>query len=201
MRISEIPKVTSILCLAMIILSFNANLGISGTFFGKIKVIDLEPYGGLLPSHIFEMELWRLLVSNLIHAKQLHMLYNVLSLFLLGYFLERKIGSGYFFLVWLVSGVVGNIAGYYSVPAPWGIGTGGAAANFGLMACAMVLYVSGISRSKGLLYVLIFTLAPALILDVIYASYHAPKVGHAIPFIISYLYCFQRFVRGPRASY
>jgi membrane associated rhomboid family serine protease len=201
MKLNQIPTVTIILCVATIALSFSANFAISGTLFGKIRVVDLEPYGGLLPEHIFEFELWRLLVSNLVHAKQLHMLYNVLSLFLLGYFLESKVSSGHFFIIWLATGVAGNLAGYYTVPAPWGIGTGGSAANFGLAACATAFYISGMHRSKSLLYVIIFTLVPALTLDVIYASYHAPKVGHVVPFLISYMYCFFMFVRRPQSSY
>lgn len=200
MTLNRIPIVAAILCVAMISLSFNANLAITGTFFGKIRVVDLEPYGGLFPSHVFELELWRLLVSNLIHAKQLHMLYNALSLFLLGYFLERKIGSVNFFLLWLVTGVAGNLAGYYTVPAPWGIGTGGSSANFGLIACATAFYVSGLYRSKALLYTILFTLIPALIVDIVFASYHAPKIGHVVPFVLSYVYCFFMFVRKAKPS-
>ncbi len=200
MNFKEFPVVTTILCVATVVLSFNANLAISATFFGNIRVIDLEPFGGLLPEHLLGLELWRLLVSNLIHAKQLHMLYNVLSLFLLGYLLESKIGSGNFFVVWLISGAAGNLAGYYTVPAPWGIGTGGSAANFGLIACAISFYISGIYRSKTMLLVILFTLMPALILDVTFASYHVPKVGHVVPFALSYLVCFFVFVRKYKSS-
>lgn len=201
MKLNQIPIVTTILCVATIALSFNANFAISGALFGKIRVVDLEPYGGLLPEHIFEFELWRLLASNLVHAKQLHMLYNVLSLFLLGYFLEAKIGSGHFFIIWLVSGVAGNLSGYYTVPAPWGIGTGGSAAVFGLIACAIAFYITGMERRMSLLCVIVFTLVPALILDVIFSNYHTPKVGHVVPFALSYVYCFLVFVRRPRPRY
>ena len=201
MKVKDIPFITLVLCTLMMVLSFYAYLSISGSFFGKIKITDLEPFGGLLPSHIRELELWRLFVSNLIHVKQLHMLFNAISLFLLGCYLENKMGRVQFFLVWLVTGVVGNLAGSYSVPAPWNLGTGGSAANFGLIACALVYYFFDGERTRGMLITILLTLSPAIVLDIIFASYHAPKIGHVVPFFLAFVYGYFMFFGKPRIRY
>ncbi|RYG14025.1 MAG: rhomboid family intramembrane serine protease, partial [Chitinophagaceae bacterium] len=72
-------------------------------------MIQLEPYGGITFAHLKNFELWRLFASQLIHSKQIHMLYNVLSLALLGIFLERHLHAIKFFLLWFVSGSVGTL--------------------------------------------------------------------------------------------
>lgn len=83
----DIPYTTLVLVLSTVVVSLAVNFQISGALFGKIKITQLEPYGGFTYKHILDLELWRLVVSQLIHVKQFHMIYNALSLSVLGYVL------------------------------------------------------------------------------------------------------------------
>lgn len=182
MQSKQIPYITIILVISTIVTSLVVNYFISGTFFGKVKVPDLEPFGGYTLEHIADFELWRLFVSQLIHVKQAHMLYNALSLLALGCLLERRIGSLSFILIWLLAGAAGTFVSTFTVPAPWNLGTGGSQAILALAAAGVVMYISGRLKSKLLFMVLVFTILPAFILDLIYAENHLPKLGHIVSF-------------------
>lgn len=155
---------------------------VTGNLLGNVKIIQLEPYGGITFSHLCSFELWRLFASQLIHAKQIHMLYNVLSLALLGIFLERYTHTIIFFLLWFVSGSIGTLVSTLFVTPPWNLGTGASQAVLGIAAFGLVLSVKGINSSKWLAVVLCFSLIPAFALDFIYTGY--PKPGHIVGVLI-----------------
>lgn len=149
---------------------------LTGNVLGNVKIVQLEPYGGVTLSHLNNLELWRLFASQLIHAKQLHMLYNVSCLALLGICLARHVSNLEFFSIWFVSGAVGTLVSTLSVVPPWNLGTGASQAALGIAAFGLVLSKNGITPSKLFVAVLYLSLIPALALDVIYAGY--PKPGH-----------------------
>lgn len=151
---------------------------VTGHVFGNVKIIQLEPYGGVTFSHLKNLEFWRLVASQLIHAKQIHMLYSVLCLALLGILLERHIGVVKFSLLWFVSGAVGTLVSTLFVKPPWNLGTGASQAIMGIAAFGLVLYFKGIDSTKWLLCVLCLSLVPAFALDLLYAGY--PKPGHIV---------------------
>lgn len=159
---------TTILVVSTIVTSLGVNYLISGTFFGKIKVPDIEPFGGYTLEHILSFELWRLFVSQLIHVKQVHMFYNALSLLALGCILEPRIGSLRFILIWLLVGSIGTLASTFTVPVPWHLGTGGSQAILALAALGLVMYISGRIKGKLVFIVLVLTILPVFILDLIY---------------------------------
>ena len=109
-----IPYATLILALCTVLVSLGVNFQIAGSLFGKIKITELEPFGGFTYKHILDLELWRLVISQFIHVMQFHMIYNVLSLFALGYLLERKLSSSVFLVIWFISGAIGT----FTVPEP-----------------------------------------------------------------------------------
>lgn len=154
----------------------------TGNLLGNVKIIQLEPYGGITFSHLSHFELWRLFASQLIHAKQIHMLYNVLSIAVLGVFLERYIYFTKFFLLWLIAGTFGTLVSTLFVTPPWNLGTGGSQAALGIAAFGLVLFLKGISASKWLAVALFASLIPAFSLDFIYAGY--PKPGHIVGSLI-----------------
>tara|TARA_B100000745_G_C19958061_1_gene323711 strand:+ start:79 stop:624 length:546 start_codon:yes stop_codon:yes gene_type:complete len=157
---------------------------VSGNVFGSIKITDLESYGGFTSEHIKNFELWRLFVAQIIHSKQLHMVYNVLALLALGFLLEKRIGYLWFVSTWFVSGALGTLYSTLFVVAPWNIGTGGSQAIFGLCGLGFVLLHK--FESKLLLTIgLFFAIFPALALDLIFAGY--PKPGHMCGFTIGLL--------------
>lgn len=155
---------------------------VTGNFVGTVKIPQLEPYGGVIVAHLKDLELWRLLASQLVHAKQLHMLFNVLSLALLGLFLERYVYGWKFFMLWFVSGSAGTLVSTLFAAPPWNLGTGASQAALGVAAFGLVLYFKGTVVSKWFAAILCFTIIPALVLDLIYAGY--PKPGHAVGFLI-----------------
>jgi len=189
----DIPYATLVLVLSTLVVSLAVNFQISGSLFGKIKITELEPYGGFTYKHILDLELWRLAVSQLIHVKQFHMIYNALSLFVLGYVLERKLGPRVFLLIWFIAGSIGTFASTFTVPEPWNLGTGGSQAIWGLAAAGLVMYLKRNIQGKLALAVLILTIAPALALDLIFSEHHLPKIGHVVSFSMGVLllYVFQ----------
>lgn len=190
MNLKTFPIITMALVLATILISLAVNYSISGTLFGKIRVIDLEPYGGFTIEHIVNFELWRLLVAQLIHTKQIHMFYNVLSLFALGVLLERKLGSMNFLFIWFSVGSIGTFVSTFTAPPPWNLGTGGSQAILGLAASGLILYMLGNYKSHLLALVLVLTIVPAFSLDLIYASNHLPKLGHITSFVLGLIVTF-----------
>lgn len=182
MKITYIPYGTIIICVTTLIYSMYVAFDLTGNLLGNLKIIQLEPYGGITFSHLGNFELWRLFASQLIHAKQIHMLYNVLSLALLGIFLERYVNSVKFFLLWFVSGSVGTLVSTLFVTPPWNLGTGASQAVLGIAAFGLVLSLKGVSSSKWLVVILCISLIPAFTLDFIYAGY--PKPGHIVGVLI-----------------
>lgn len=186
MKITYIPYSTIFICTLTFLYSTYVAFDVTGDFFGDVKIILLEPYGGVTFSHLQRLELWRLFASQLIHAKQIHMLYNVLSLALLGLFLARYIRAVKFFLLWFFSGAIGTLVSTLFVAPPWNLGTGASQAVLGVAAFGLVLFLQGVSSSKWLLVILCFALIPAFTLDFIYAGY--PKPGHIVGVLIGFAY-------------
>lgn len=183
MQIHRFPYLTVILCILTFVVSLAVNYTISGTLIGKIKVPDLEPFGGYTLEHLVNFELWRLFASQLIHVKQFHMFYNVLSLFALGCLLEPRMGRFVLALVWFLGGSAGTFVSTLTVQAPWNLGTGGSQGILALAAVGTVLYASGQLRHKMTAFVLGLVIFPAFVLDIIYAEKHLPKLGHVVSFV------------------
>ncbi|MCL1074467.1 rhomboid family intramembrane serine protease [Shewanella dokdonensis] len=190
MTFRRLPYMAILLALATVIVSLAVNYLISGSFFGKVKVPELEPYGGYTLEHVLNYEFWRLIVSQLIHVKQPHMIYNVLSLVAIGFIFERKIGSAAFISIWLVAGSIGTFASTFTVPEPWNLGTGGSQAVLGLAAAGLVKFLKGEVVGRITLLVLVLTILPVFALDLIFSEHHLPKLGHILSFSFGALILF-----------
>lgn len=185
MQIKPIPYFTLVLSLVTLLYSFYVAHDISGSFFGKVSILQLEKYGGIRLQHLLDFELWRLFASQIIHVKQFHMLFNVLSFFVLGLFLERYIGFTRMFFLWFVSGAAGTLLSTLYVSAPWNLGTGASQAIMGIAAFGVLIWYRKVDTSRGLKCALGFAIIPALSLDFIFAHY--PKPGHVLGFSIGFL--------------
>ncbi len=170
---------TSILTL---LVSFYAAYDITGTLFGRTRIVQLEPYGGVTFSHLRDFEVWRLFASQLIHVKQHHMLYNVLSFALLGSLIERHIGFGRTLALWFTAGATGTLFSTLFVQSPWNLGTGASQAILGLAAFGCIAIQQRVDTSRMFKFAVGFAVVPALTLDLVFAHY--PKPGHALSFII-----------------
>lgn len=193
MRNIYIPYSTILICLATLLYSTYVSFCLTGSLLGKVKITQLEPYGGVTFKHLINLELWRLFASQLIHAKQIHMLYNVFSLALLGILLERYIHGVKFTLLWFTTGSIGTLASTLFVTPPWNLGTGASQAVLGVAAFGLVLVLKRINTSKWLVATLFISLLPAFALDFIYAGY--PKPGHIAALVVGLALSFI-YVRG-----
>lgn len=183
---AKIPYCTIILSILTFLVSFYVAYDISGFFFGDVKIVQLEKYGGVTFSHIADFEIWRLFMSQVIHVKQIHMLYNVTSLFIIGTYIERHLGSVRLLMLWLLSGISGTLISTLFVSPPWNLGTGGSQAIMGLAAAGAVLIYRRMD-SIGLKIATGFALLPAISLDIVFAHY--PKPGHVFGFLVGIGVC------------
>jgi membrane associated rhomboid family serine protease len=120
--------------------------------------------------------------SQFVHVSQAHMLFNVISLFLLGMAVERAIGSLRLTMLWLLSGLAGTYASIYSVPPPYDIGSGASQAIMGVAASAMVILWRTHTAPRWLIAVVIVTLVAGAGLDLAFASRIKP--GHVVGFLV-----------------
>lgn len=202
--LTRLPVVCCLLAIATLVFTFWVSLRETGQWFATVSIIKLEPYGAFDSQHLLNGELWRLIAAQLVHSKPAHMLYNVISLLALGLMLERRIGWIWFLSVWIFGGAIGTLVSTFTVPAPWHLGTGGSQAVLALagflLCCTFYLaFKKQVARpllpetmlpkpilSKPALQVLVlvFTLLPALTLDIIFASNHLPKLGHVASLLV-----------------
>lgn len=176
MKNNYIPYCTIAICTITFLYSVAVAFSVTGHLFGTVSIPQLETYGAINFSHLRNLELWRLVASQLIHAKQMHMLYNVLSLAILGMFLEHYLRAIKFFALWFIAGSIGTLISTFEGTPPWNLGTGASQAVLGIAAFGVVLAQKGASPSRWLWAVLAASLIPAFALDFFSAGY--PKPGH-----------------------
>lgn len=176
MKTNNIPYSTLFISTLTFLYSIYVAFDVNGIFLSDVKIVQLEAYGGVTFTHLKNFEFWRLFASQLIHAKQIHMFYNVLSLIALGIFVERYIHAVKFLGLWFFSGAIGTLVSTLFVAPPWNLGTGASQAVLGIAAFGLILSIKGTCSSKWFWIAIGFSLIPAFTLDFIYAGY--PKPGH-----------------------
>ena len=185
MNSSHKPIFSIIICVLTIAISLFVAFQISGSLFGKSRIIYLADYGGLTIDGLKNFEFWRLITSQFIHVHQKHMLYNVLSIAFLCALIERNIGFWYVFSIWLVAGSLGTFFTTQFGSAPWNTGTGASQAALGFAGFGLLLYLFRLKRDYLLLFCVLFSILPAMYLDLRTAGY--PKPGHTLSFAIGAL--------------
>lgn len=155
---------------------------VHGSILSKVRILELREYGGVTFEQLRQLEFWRLFSSQFVHVKPIHMLFNGISLFCTGYFVEKQFGGKSLMVLFFVSGIMGTLASIIFVPAPYDVGTGASQAILGLTACGLFMIKTGLNQSVWLKIALVFCIAPAMILDIIYSGF--PKLGHITGFVI-----------------
>lgn len=110
---------------------------------------SFETHFVLSPAYLIDKP-WTLLTSMFAHGGFTHLLFNMFALFIFGGALERKIGSGNFILLYLVSGVVGSIGFMLLASTPFSSALGASGAIYGVIGALallrpnMVVYLMGV---------------------------------------------------------
>lgn len=87
------------------------------------------------------LELWQPLTAVAIHVGSRSILFNMLTLWLIGTALERFWGGGRFFLFWLAAGVLGNLGGVSAgLLSPAQIVSGSSGATSAMLVAFAVVY-------------------------------------------------------------
>jgi membrane associated rhomboid family serine protease len=176
------PLVSLVLPATTLVASAAVATAVGGRPWSRIPILALRNYGGVDNAHLANGEVWRLVTSQFVHVSQAHMLFNVISLFLLGMAVERAIGSLRLTMLWLLSGLAGTYASIYSVPPPYDIGSGASQAIMGVAASAMVILWRTHTAPRWLIAVVIVTLVAGAGLDLAFASRIKP--GHVVGFLV-----------------
>jgi membrane associated rhomboid family serine protease len=128
---------------------------------GSENYETLKAYGAKLNSLINAGEGWRVVTPIFIHIGPVHLLVNMYGLWMIGPYVERLYGSAKFVVLWVVTGIAGVVASYFSLQprmqggalgrfffrAMDGPAAGASGALFGLIG---VLFVFGIKFRREL---------------------------------------------------
>lgn len=80
------------------------------------SIVDLD-YLAFVPNLIFKKP-WTILTSIFLHADISHLLFNMLALFIFGTYLERIVSLKDYLIVFVLSGIVGNVGYMLTTFAP-----------------------------------------------------------------------------------
>lgn len=110
---------------------------------GKMAFSLLDFYGHFSASTaLYGLQLWRLFTFQFLHANLLHLIMNMVGLYIFGPMVERHLGSARFIRFYLICGVGGAVAylGLYMkgilIGYPWQPLVGASAGIFGILIAA-----------------------------------------------------------------
>jgi membrane associated rhomboid family serine protease len=140
---AEEPVLTYILIGVNVAVALGALLGGASATGGGIGGSALLQDGSVSRPEIADGEYWRLVTAGFLHAGFFHLLFNMLSLYILGGLLEPAVGRLRFGLIYFVSLLAGSFGALLLEPDAPTVGASGAI--FGLMAATAV-----VMRSRGM---------------------------------------------------
>ncbi|MCC6506883.1 MAG: rhomboid family intramembrane serine protease [Aquimonas sp.] len=178
------PWGTLLLSTATVVLSAFVAIEISGTWMGKVRIVDLEQYGVRF-EHVQNLELWRLVTAQLVHVKQLHMVADVFCLLWVGTAIEKHVGGIRLLLLWLIGGSLATLFSTLFVTPPWNLGTGASQAIMAIAGTGLWLAIEGVDRSRSLMLPVAFSIGLAFAIDIVHV-YH-PKPGHVAGLLLGLL--------------
>ena len=114
-------------------------------------------FGMSVNGWILHGEWWRIVTSIFLHQGWMHILFNMISLFLFGPELEKLVGKMRFFVIYLLSGVAGGIATLLTQDAIYAtVGASGAIFGiFGAFGALMVRYGNSLPQLRQIILPLI----------------------------------------------
>ncbi len=150
-RYKELSYRYPVLTISIVII--NVLIFLAMEFTGQTEVEDLFNWGGTSALTIIEeLQIWRLFTAMFLHAGFEHIFGNMIILVLMGERLERVVGGLRYVILYLISGVIANIASaltnYYSGENPVGVGASGAI--FGIVGAVMYIVIRYGERGLGI---------------------------------------------------
>ena len=120
-RWSDVPMTTGLVALTVAVAVF-----VRVYFHGWADLGGLVRAGANVKSAVVAGEWWRLPTSVFLHVGLLHLVLNMLGLWILGKLLEQMYGSLRFLAIYMVSGLVGALTSVYLGPPGMSAGASGA---------------------------------------------------------------------------
>jgi rhomboid protease GluP len=126
-----------------ILIAINVIMFLITFAYGSINKVDANfIFGEKVNSLIMQGEYWRLFMPIFLHEGIMHLAVNSFSLYAVGPTVESIYGRRKFLLIYLVAGIMGNVASFIFSTVP---SLGASGAIFGLMGALLYL----LQRNKG----------------------------------------------------
>lgn len=141
---SRATIVTTVIIAVNVVIFVLANVlpdGPRGTVGEFVSTMGLIPDGSVYgPSidGVAQGAYWQLLTSTFLHVSVLHLLMNMIGVWIFGTFLESVLGRWRFLALYLVSGLVGSVTVYW-LADPYSLSLGASGSVFGLFGAALVI--------------------------------------------------------------
>jgi membrane associated rhomboid family serine protease len=122
----------------------NATDGVNGEFVKKMALfvdIDLPQFGY---QGVAQGAYWQLITSTFLHTATLHLVMNMIGLWIFGSFLETQLGRWRYLALYLLTGLAGSV-GIYLLSDPYVVGgslnysLGASGSVFGLFGAALLI--------------------------------------------------------------
>jgi membrane associated rhomboid family serine protease len=126
----------------------------------------LIEHGALSRATVNDGEVWRLVTSGFLHAGLLHLLFNMLSLYIVGQILEPAVGHVRFAVIYFVSLLAGSFGALLAQPHGLTLGASGAVLGV-LGATAVVMRSRGVDIWQSglgiwIILILVWSLRPGI---------------------------------------
>lgn len=153
-------------------------------------------YLAMIPSLVLHGWVWQFLTYMFVHGSFSHLLFNMLSLYIFGSMVERRIGSKEFLLFYLLTGILSGVASFvsYMLAGTNVILVGASGAIYGVLLMFAVffpysvIYVFGILPVRAPILVIVYALIE-LYSQVFGRGGNIAHLAHLSGLVVAYLYC------------
>lgn len=127
------------------------------------------------PAVFLDGQWWRLLTACFVHIGLLHLAMNMFSLYMVGRPVEQMLGSGWFLLLYLLSGLCGSCG--MLIENPLGGGAGASGAIWGVMSALLALVVAYRSALPPRVYLQVRSQLVMVILLNVYLTFSVANIS------------------------
>ncbi|MBM4081130.1 MAG: rhomboid family intramembrane serine protease, partial [Planctomycetes bacterium] len=143
---------------------------------GSTNIEVLQRFGANDARRIWDGEYWRLITPIFLHIGMLHLLLNGFALLALGPEVERHLGGPLFLLLYLLSGLCGNVA---TLLFTHGLSAGASGAIFGLAGAILMLEVlHGVNPFKFMARREGYSILPIILINLI-LGFQIPQIDNS----------------------